>query len=121
MNLVVDINRHNVAEDQGLSSILESREALQAIGTPCQTSIRLSLAHSLVRTSADCDLQIKRNCITGADRPSLWPESRDISSQENGLGRCQSVPKLTSNSFKIVAMLSLLWSTLTVTWHNSLG
>ena len=39
MNLVVDVNRHNVAEDQSLSSILESREALQKTNTLCQTSI----------------------------------------------------------------------------------
>ena len=50
MNLVVDVNRHNVAEDQGLSSILESREALQAINTPCQKSIwhTILLEHQLI-------------------------------------------------------------------------
>ena len=47
MNLVIDVNRHNVAEDQGLSSILKSQEALQTI----QTSYQLKPLTTMSKTA----------------------------------------------------------------------
>ena len=42
---MIDVNGHDVAEDQGLTSILKSREALQAIHTS-NTSYQLKLVNT---------------------------------------------------------------------------